>query len=64
MTRVQDKEVSAKEELAQFHNLVIKKFRRRQVYARFQDRALAEMRSLSSKNQVVKYRCFHQICMG
>ena len=59
-------------ELAQeLHKPVIKKFKRRRVYARFKDNMwvvdLAEM-GLSSKNRGVKYllcdKCFHQICMS
>ena len=50
---------SADEELAgELHKPVIKKFKRRRVYARFKDNIwafdLAEMESLSSKNQGVK----------
>ena len=51
---------------------IIKKFKRRHVYARFKDNIwaenLAEMESLSSKNKNVKYllchRHFYQICIG
>ena len=43
----------------QLHNPVIKKFKRRKIYATFKDNIwaadLAEMGSLSSKNQGVKY---------
>ena len=43
----------------ELHNPVIKKFKRRKVYARFKDNIwaadLAEMGSLSSKNKNVKY---------
>ena len=52
---------SVNEELAQeLHKLLIKTFRRRRVYARFKyyniwAEDLTEMRSLSSKNQGVKY---------
>ena len=52
--------VSINEQLAEeLHNPVIKKFKRRKVYARFKDniwaRDLAEMELLSSKNKNVKY---------
>ena len=65
--------ISINEQLAQeLHKPVIKKFKRRNVYARFKDNIwaadLAEMGSLSSKNKNTKYLlchiCFHQICMG
>ena len=51
---------SVNEELAQeLHKSVIKTFKRRKVYARFKDNIwavdLAEMGSLSSKNQGVQY---------
>ena len=43
----------------ELHKLVIKKFKRRKVYARFKDNIwttdLAEMGSLSSKNKNIKY---------
>ena len=43
----------------ELHNPVIKKFKRRKVYARFKDNIwaadLSEMESLSSKNKNVKY---------
>ena len=60
--------VSANEQLAQeLHTPVIKKFKRRKVYARFKDNSwaadLVEMKSLSSKKKNVKFimcdRCFH-----
>ena len=59
--------VSVNEQLAEeLHKPVMKKFKRRKVYARFKDNIwaadLAEMGSLSSKNKNVKYmchRCFH-----
>ena len=45
----------------ELHNAVIKKFKRRKLYARFKDNILAadlaEMGSLSSKNKNVKYSC-------
>ena len=52
--------VSVSEQLAEeLHKPVIKKFKRRKVYARFKDNIwaadLAEMESLSSKNKNVKY---------
>ena len=52
--------VSVNEQLAEeLHKPVIKKFKRRKVYARFKDNIwaadLAEMESLSSKNKNVKY---------
>ena len=52
--------VSVIEQLAEeLHKPVIKKFKRRKVYARFKDNIwaadLAEMESLSSKNKNVKY---------
>ena len=55
-----ESEVSVNETLAEeLHKPVIKKFKRRKVYARFKDNIwaadLAEMRSLSSKNKNVKY---------
>ena len=51
--------MSVNEQLAEeLHELVIKKFRRRKVYARFKDNILAadlaEMGSLSSNNRNVK----------
>ena len=67
-------EVSVNEHLVEeLHKPVIKKFKKRKVYARFKDNIwaadLAEMESLSSKNNNVKYlfyviyllyiRCFH-----
>ena len=55
--------ISLNELLAEeLHKPVIKKFKRRKVYARFKDRIwasdLAEMESLSSKNKYVKYLLF------
>ena len=52
--------MSVSEQLAEeLHKPVIKKFKRRKVYARFKDNIwaadLAEMESLSSKNKNVKY---------
>ena len=52
--------VSVNEQIAEeLHKPVIKKFKRRKVYARFKDNIwavdLAEMESLSSKNKNVKY---------
>ena len=52
--------ISVNEQLAEeLHKLVIKKFKRRKVYARFKDNIwaadLAEMESLSLKNKNVKY---------
>ena len=53
--------VSVNEQLAEeLHKPVVKKFKRRKVYARFKDNiwvsaALAEMESLSSKNKNLKY---------
>ena len=52
--------ISVNEQLAEeLHKPVIKKFKRRKVYARFKDNIwaadLAEMESLSSKNKNVKY---------
>ena len=52
--------VSVNEQLAEeLHKPVIKKFKRRKVYARFKDRIwaahLVVMESLSSKNKNVKY---------
>ena len=52
--------MSVSEQLAEeLHKPVIKKFKRRKVYARFKDNIwaadLAEMGSLSSKNKNVKY---------
>ena len=45
----------------EMQKLVIKKFRKRKVYAKFKDNILAadlvEIGSLSSKNCVVKYLC-------
>ena len=57
------------EELTQeLHKPVIKKFKRMKVCARFKENiwagGLAEMGSLSSKNQGVCLRCFHQMCLG
>ena len=59
--------ISVNEQLAEeLHKPVIKKIKRRKVYARFKDNIwaadLAEMGSLSSRNKNVKYmchRCFH-----
>ena len=53
-------EISVNEQLAkELHKPVIKKFKRRKVYARFKDNVratdLTEMGSLSSKNKNVKY---------
>ena len=53
-------EKSVNEHLAEkLHKPVIKKFKRREVYARFKhniwEADLAEMKSLSSKNENVKY---------
>ena len=65
--------VSVNEEVdEELHKPVIKKLKKRRVYARFKDKIwaadLAEMISLSSKNQNVKYLscviCFCQICLG
>ena len=55
--------VSVNETLAEeLHKLVVKRFKRKKVYARFKDNIwaadLLEMRSLSSKNQNVKYLLF------
>ena len=60
--------ISVNEQLAEkLHKLVIKKSKRRKVYARFKDNIwvanLAEMVSLSSKNKkcwilVICHRCF------
>ena len=55
--------ISVNEQLSEeLHKPVIKKFKRRKVYARFKDRIwasdLAEMESLSSKNKYVKYLLF------
>ena len=56
--------ISENEQLAEeLHKPVIKKFKRRKVYARFKDNTwaadLAEIGSLSSKNKNVKYLlCF------
>ena len=52
--------ISVNEQLAkELHKLVIKKFQRRKVYARFKDNIwaadLAEMESLSSRNKNIKY---------
>ena len=52
--------MSVNEEIAQkLHKPVVKKFKRRKVYARFKDNIsavdLPELRSLSTKNQGVKY---------
>ena len=52
--------MSVSEQLAEeLHKPVIKKFKRRKVYARFKDNIwaadLAEMELLSSKNKIVKY---------
>ena len=52
--------ISVNEQLAEeLHKSVIKKLKRRKVYARFKDNIwaadLAEMESLSSKNKNVKY---------
>ena len=52
--------ISVNEQLAkELHKPVIKKFKRRKVYARFKDNIqatdLTEMGSLSSKNKNVKY---------
>ena len=52
--------ISVNEQLAEeLHKPVIKKFKRRKVYARFKDKIwaadLAEIGSLSSKNKNVKY---------
>ena len=52
--------MSVNEQLAEeLHKPVIKKFKRRKVYARFKDNTwaadLAEMESLYSKNKNVKY---------
>ena len=51
--------VSVNELAEELHKPVIKKFKRRKVYARFKDNIwaadLAEMESLSSKNKNVKY---------
>ena len=52
--------ISVNEQLAkELHKPVIKKFKRRKVYARFKDNVratdLTEMGSLSSKNKNVKY---------
>ena len=52
--------ISVNEQPAEeLHKPVIKKFKRRKVYARFKDNIwavdLAEMRPLSSKNKSVKY---------
>ena len=64
--------MSVNEQLAkELHKPVIKEFKRRKVYVRFKDYIwaadLAEMESVSSKNNNVKYflchRCFHWICM-
>ena len=54
--------VSLNEKLAEeLHKPVNKKFKKRRVHARFKDNIwtvdLAEMGSLSSKNQNVKYMC-------
>ena len=60
--------VSVNEQLAEeLHKPIIKKFKRRKVYARFKDNIwagdVAEMGSLSSKNRNVRYllceRCFY-----
>ena len=52
-------EVSINELAEELHKVVIKKFKRRKVYARFKDiiwvADLSEMESLSSKNRKVKY---------
>ena len=55
--------MSVNETLAEeLHKLVVKRFKRKKVYARFKDNIwaadLLEMRSLSSKNQNVKYLLF------
>ena len=52
-----------KKELAEeLHKLVVKKFKRKKVYARFKDNIwaadLLKMKYLSSKNQNVKYLLF------
>ena len=56
MTEKENQQVWLYKEL---HNPVIKKFKRRKVYARFKDNIwaanLTEMESLSSKNKNVKY---------
>ena len=53
-------EISVNEQIAkELHKPVIKKIKKRKVYARFKDNVwaadLAEMESLSSKNKNVKY---------
>ena len=48
--------INANEQIAvELHQPVIKKFKRKKVYARFKDNNLAEMESLSSNNKNVKY---------
>ena len=60
MIRKQEQGVSVNEQLAEeLHKPVIRKFKRRKVYARFKDNIwaadLAEMGSLSSMNKNFKY---------
>ena len=60
LDKTKESGASINEEIAQIlHKLVIEKFKRTKVYARFKDNSwaadLAEMGSMSSKNQDVKY---------
>ena len=66
--------ISVNEQLSEeLHKLVIKKFKRRRVYARFKRYIcwaadLAKMGSLSAKIKrlifIICHRCFHQVRIG